>query len=677
MASGGFCGCVTTIITHQKPSFDIVDICANFCSMPKQNRLLLLCLAFITLTLALWASPAFARKMSDEEVGCMLLKDSTHITFTDDGTSTQKSVHEFKILHQNAIEDFSKFQISYDVYVNSVPRIKAWIQTPAGDIVPVAEKDIVDESLAENDVGFNEQRTRYFPWPKLTVGTIMHVEYELTTKPEYPNTFSSRYNLYPGLAVKDLEFELTIPAFVTTSLHDITGFIKPFLHETTNGTQKIITVKAQDLQNSYYSQEKPSLIPNGKKVWLDITSFASWEEAGQGQIAGYNRVLNQPLPPELSKFFGEKPTQPLTQDEALKRLTSIMNTLIDNIRYFQDYRRVQGGFVPRDLAEIVRTGYGDCKDYATLVVLAARHLGLEAYPAVTTRSSYTPIPPTIPMSMSWTNHAIAYVVAPDHSIWWTDATNKRAPLGIIPRDIAGRFALVLSPTAKLASIPAIDPAKNISRQFWEYDLSQSPSLLYNLQMQFTQTSGWEEYIDTYNLPKDSLRDYLIEWVGAKSTDIDNYQVQDFHFSDVAPFDYTANISFSERNAISRSGDYKIIDTGLLPYGTSSITNVDPKDRVTDLNLGELKTSLISLKLKSGSYSKVIGKPFYCDVKSPWYDFKRENVANSSWWNPQYELRTTSVVKNERITVEEMQTPEFQKLQADLTDCTRNVNIIAE
>ena len=213
--------------------------------------------------------------------------------------------------------------------------------------------------------------------------------------------------------------------------------------------------------------------------------------------------------------------------------------------------------------------------------------------------------------------------------------------------------------------------------FWEYDLSQSPDLLYNLQMQFTQTAGWEEYSETYNLPKESLRDYLISWVGAKSTDIENYEVQDFHFSTTAPFDYQAHISFAERNAIWRSGDYKIIDTGLVPSSASSITKVATSARVTDLNLGELQTTEVSLKLKSGSYNKVIGKPFFCDIKSPWYDFKRENLASSSWWNPQYELLTTSVVKNERITVEEMQTPEFQKLQTDLTNCTRNVNIIAE
>lgn len=246
--------------------------------MRKHNFLTLISIAIFTFSI--FTTPLWARKMSDEEVGCILLKNSIQISYTNDGTATQNGVQEFQILHQSAIDEFSKFEITYDVFVDTVPNLKAWIQTPEGEIIPVQEKDIVDESLANNDVGFNQRRTRYFPWPKLTVGTIMHVEYAITTKPEYPNTFSNRYSLSTGLAVKDYEFILKIPKFVTSQLQDSQNVMRSYLQETITDNEKTIRVIAKNLPNTYYTQETQTLSPNQFKIWLDISTFLHGKAQG-------------------------------------------------------------------------------------------------------------------------------------------------------------------------------------------------------------------------------------------------------------------------------------------------------------------------------------------------------------------------------------------------------------
>jgi transglutaminase-like putative cysteine protease len=63
-------------------------------------------------------------------------------------------------------------------------------------------------------------------------------------------------------------------------------------------------------------------------------------------------------------------------------VAAIQRWVAQDIRYVSVALGI-GGYQPRSPAEVVSTGFGDCKDKATLFVAAMRYLGFDAAPVLT------------------------------------------------------------------------------------------------------------------------------------------------------------------------------------------------------------------------------------------------------------------------------------------------------
>jgi hypothetical protein len=85
------------------------------------------------------------------------------------------------------------------------------------------------------------------------------------------------------------------------------------------------------------------------------------------------------------------------------------------------------------------TGFGDCKDKATLFVASMRHLGIEAYPVLL--SSIAVARRDLP-SIEQFNHEIA-AVATDSGWQYVDLTAGTVPWGELPLSEQGGFALLV------------------------------------------------------------------------------------------------------------------------------------------------------------------------------------------------------------------------------------------
>ncbi|MDQ6613021.1 MAG: transglutaminase domain-containing protein, partial [Gemmatimonadota bacterium] len=115
----------------------------------------------------------------------------------------------------------------------------------------------------------------------------------------------------------------------------------------------------------------------------------------------------------------------------------------------QDVRYVSvslgmGGYQPRLPEQVLSTGFGDCKDKATLFVAAARKYGIDADPVLL--SSFGASNRDTP-SIYQFNHAIAAVR--DGKSWtFTDLTAESIPYGIIPPSYQGSLGIVVLPDGR-------------------------------------------------------------------------------------------------------------------------------------------------------------------------------------------------------------------------------------
>jgi hypothetical protein len=120
-----------------------------------------------------------------------------------------------------------------------------------------------------------------------------------------------------------------------------------------------------------------------------------------------------------------------------------------------------GGYQPRSAADVVATGYGDCKDKATLFITLAARLGITAYPVLLSAGGR--VERGLP-TISQFNHAIAAVERPGGRIF-VDLTAGDVPWGSLPGPDQGQFVLVVRPDGRTeeTTTPGDDGGETKSR----------------------------------------------------------------------------------------------------------------------------------------------------------------------------------------------------------------------
>lgn len=109
---------------------------------------------------------------------------------------------------------------------------------------------------------------------------------------------------------------------------------------------------------------------------LQFTEFSAWSEVSRLFALYYESA---DIPEGLAREIDELAERfPDPADRAVEWLRFVQREL----RYFA-LSFGEGGLVPRGLASIWSSRFGDCKDAAQLYVAGARRLGLEACAALT------------------------------------------------------------------------------------------------------------------------------------------------------------------------------------------------------------------------------------------------------------------------------------------------------
>lgn len=164
-------------------------------------------------------------------------------------------------------------------------------------------------------------------------------------------------------------------------------------------------------------------------------------------------MIEQPLPGLFQTILEQ--AQEIEDDE-IAQLNKVVASLIDEVRYSGNWIDTKGRLVPRDLAEIAATKYGDCKDFTVATAAILHCLGYVVQPALINRTEKWPIWEGSP-SIEAFDHVLVKAKGQRGKVYWIDPTNKTSMVqGIFP-DIAGKWVLVLDEkNSSYEQIPNID-----------------------------------------------------------------------------------------------------------------------------------------------------------------------------------------------------------------------------
>ena len=392
-----------------------------------------------------------------EESSVFLLDDGI-VRYEADGRSVRTFRQVVQLLTEDAVERYEEHSFSY------APRHQRltvnWIRVvkPTGEVVSKAPTQTQDSDVPATmgDPVYSDRKVRRASLSGVAPGTIVDYSYTVEElKPFLAGDFQDSWGITTGIPTLRSRYVVDVPASLQLRLRERNlSFAR---QEKVAGGRRVYTWATANVPK--FKGEPFAADSNGVVMSVALSSPTSWQH-----IAGWYAGL-------------AKDRYAVTPAVAAKVRTAVAGarTLDDSIRAVhrwvaQDIRYVSislglGGFQPRAPETVVETGFGDCKDKATLFVAALRSMGVAAHPVLL--SSDGDADRTMP-SIGQFDHAIAAVERPPviaaggpegpARYVFTDLTSDVTAYGALPFSEQGGFALVVHPDGRAEEVTLpLDP----------------------------------------------------------------------------------------------------------------------------------------------------------------------------------------------------------------------------
>ena len=370
-----------------------------------------------------------------EENAAVLLDDGVvHLEADGRGSRTYRQI--VQILRPDAVDAYREHSFSYQ------PKHERftlnWIRVVKPDGTVISEKPShVQESDVPAEMGdpvYNDQKVVRASLTGVEPGTI--VDYSYTTeelKPFLPRDFYMSWGVSTGLSVKRSRYIVDVPASLSPRIaEENLNFARK---ETTANGRHVYAWATRDLPK--LATEPFAADSNGVYMSVLIAAPITWGDIGKwyADNARGRYALTRAVEAKLSTAVaGAK-----TLDDSIRL---VHRWVAQDVRYVSIALGL-GGYQPRTPAEVTTTGFGDCKDKATLFIAALARLGVTAYPVIL--NSQGGVKRELP-TISQFNHAIAAIQrrgVPGYQ--FVDMTADLVPLGELPYAEQGAFGLVVHP----------------------------------------------------------------------------------------------------------------------------------------------------------------------------------------------------------------------------------------
>ena len=321
------------------------------------------------------------------------LKETVHYKFLE-RNFTVKSDGSYAVVEK--IQGVMKKNVSenffYEMrYVNNQNDIKI---LEAKSIVDGEEYIISHEKINnanENNLDINNShRSKVLKVPILAknIGDQFYIKrlVNVNSNEAFPNFFAHTlvFDSLDG-AVDDMHININseIPLyyeFNNPSNHlDIRGnYLNKFNDYTQNYNISIkfhgplqISNKMHWLHKFFYKNKK---VDSSELTWISVSSETKWSDLNKIMWRKYKELLSQSLP----KSFLDIANKAILIKDKDDQIEYVLSSVKKIIHYNKKRYAIKGGYLPRDLTEVEKSGYGDCKDFAVVTAVILNKIGYNA-----------------------------------------------------------------------------------------------------------------------------------------------------------------------------------------------------------------------------------------------------------------------------------------------------------
>jgi hypothetical protein len=396
---------------------------------------------------------------------------------------------------------------------------------------------------------------------------------------------------------------------------------------------------------------------------VSVSSEKDYTKIGQQIAKMYQPIFDEPLPQELETI------KSLVSKEMseVDCIDTAVTSLLDKLTYLSTFNTLEGHYAPRSLETIIKSGYGDCKEFSSCLAAILNKLGYTAKIACVYRGDvYLDRQEDLPNIGKDTNHIIAKVIAPSGKIYWIDPTNAVSMAdGIFP-DIADRPALVLdlkNPTYE--RIPAIDYQHAVTRQQKTYTFQEDETVVIE---NVFRIEGGEAIHLTENLtkyPLSLIKGALIKVFCDSSDPISpNVQLPESRSPKVRPIE--GSLSYGDNHFINHTNlgnAFPLKSKWSEKYTSASSANEG------SLYVGPPRTWIRKEILKNVTAKDLHTLEF--SIKTPWLNANRELSLKDEGI---IVIETVEILKS-LISSQDLKSDQFNELKKTLRKYCSDVSLI--
>ncbi|HVF55548.1 MAG TPA: DUF3857 domain-containing transglutaminase family protein [Pyrinomonadaceae bacterium] len=429
-----------------------------------------------------------AAPVYDKKVSAVVLHNEKNVTVTEDGRVVTTTNYAVRILLREG-RSHAYAHESYLTDTGKVRELRAWMIRPSGEVKKYGKDETMDISLADNDV-YNESRVKVISAENDVEGPGTVFGYQSVSEERTVFT-QDVWNFQRRLPTLASRYTLTLPAGWRASG---VMFNSAKLDPTVTGSTYSWELKSlpfiEDEPNS------PSVATLSPRL---AVSFFPADGAKGAMGPGFNSWL------EVSRWLSGLHDPQAEPDDALaakaRELTANSKTELEKIqaigRYVQNIQYISiqiglnrgGGMRPHTAAEVFAKSYGDCKDKANLMRAMLRAVKITAYPVGIYSGDRTYVREEWPSPQQF-NHCIVAVKVGDETkaasiithptlgrLLIFDATDDNTPVGDLPEDEQGSFALIMAGAdGALLRMPVTPPESNRRERTTDVNLSADGSI---------------------------------------------------------------------------------------------------------------------------------------------------------------------------------------------------------
>jgi transglutaminase-like putative cysteine protease len=363
----------------------------------------------------------------------VFLLDDGVIRYEADGRGSRTYRQVVQILKEDAVERWAEHSFGYQpgrerLTVN-------WIRVVSltGQIIsdkPGITQD-ADVPAPMGDPSYAERKVRRMSLPNVRPGTLVDYSYTIEEfKPFRPGDFFTGWRVSPGTLVRRSRLVLDTPVSLTSRVMARNLDFRP--DTLIAAGRRVVTWAKQDVPK--IEPEPFAADSNDVDQTITIAGPGVWRDVG-AWYAGLARD-RYAVTPAVAEKLALVVSGARTLEDSVK---AVHRYVAKDVRYVA-IALGMGGYQPRSVADVVATGYGDCKDKATLFIALAARLGVTAIRCCPAGGVEKWLP-----SIYQFNHAIAAVERPRPPLRRSTAGMS---LGRAPTADHDRFILVVHPDSR-------------------------------------------------------------------------------------------------------------------------------------------------------------------------------------------------------------------------------------